>query len=161
MTPRAARAHTFADTYFAGCPAHRREARATFEALEQIAARVLLVVDADLTVEAVLWSHGRTPPVDSLDVIEAQMALEEEDGDPTRVQESLGVARSEHVLRTLLGPAAQQSTWEPETIWLRSIRGVVNERVRHREGCTCADAGTPSNKQMQRTRPAQAMEPRR
>jgi hypothetical protein len=161
MTPRAARAYTFADTHFAGCPAHRREAQATFEALENIAARVLLAVDADLTVEAILGSRGATPPADSLDVIEAQIALEEELRDPTRVQESLGVDRSEHVLRTLLGPAAHQSTWEPETVWVRSIRGVVNERVRHREDCTCADAGTPSNKQMQRTRPAQAMEPRR
>jgi len=154
MTPRAARAHTFADTYFAGCPAHRREAQATFEALERVAGRVLLALDADATVGAVLGSRDPTPPADSLDVIEAQMALEEELGHPTHMQEVLGVARAGHVLRSLLGPAAQQSTWEPDTVWPRSVRGVVNERVRHREGCTCAEAGTPSNKQMQRTRPA-------
>jgi hypothetical protein len=161
MTPRAARAHTFADTYFPECPAHRREAQATFEALEQVAARALLAVDADLTVAAVLGSRVMTPPGDSLDVIEAQMAVEEELIDSTRVQESLGAARADRVLRTLLGPAGQQTTWEPNTVWLRSVRGVIDERVRHGEGCTCAEAGTPSNKQMQRTRPAQAMEPRR
>jgi hypothetical protein len=161
MTPRAARAHTFADTYFAGCPAHRREAQATFEALEQVAGRVLLALDADATVGAVLGSRDATPPADSLDVIEAQMALEEELARPTHMAEGFWMARADKVVRSLLGPAAQQSTWEPDTIWLRSVRGVVNERVRHREGCTSAEAGTPSNKQMQRTRLAQATEPRR
>jgi hypothetical protein len=161
MTARAARACAFAETYFAGCPAHRREASATFEALEEVAARVLRRVDTDLTVAAVLGSRGVRPPADSLDVIEAQMALEEELVDPRRVQEVFDVSRAGHVLRTLLGPAAQHSTWEPDTVWLRSVRGVINERVRYKGDCTCAEAGTPSDTQTHRTRPAQAMAPRR
>jgi hypothetical protein len=39
----------------------------------------------------------------------------------------------------LLGDAAKLSTWGADTIWHRSVRGVVNERVRHLdpENCTC------------------------
>lgn len=142
MTPRSARAHTFADTYFAGCPAHHLEARAAFEALEQLARRALLAVDADATVGCVLGTGIQSSSADSLDVIEAELALEEELGHPTLVAQAAGSGAANHALLTLLGQAVDQSTWEPETIWLRSVRGVINERVRYREGCTCAEMGT-------------------
>ena len=155
MTPRAVRAHTFAETYFLLCPVHRHEAQAAFEALEQLARRALLKVGADMPVGAVLASSsssGETLSPDSLDLIELELAAEAELEDPHIHSQAAAFTRAEHVLRTLLGAAAKRSTWDPETIWMRSIRGIVNERVRHRGGCVCAEASTPANNKMQQTR---------
>jgi hypothetical protein len=127
--------------YFGECPAHRREALETFDALEDVAGRPLLAVTADVTVEAVLGPdvtapHAEHSPAD----IDQPLALQEEElGDPTLLPDALEVARADRVLRALLGPVAPLNTWDPETVWLRSLRGVINERVRHRGGCTCAD----------------------
>jgi hypothetical protein len=141
VTPQARRAQAFAETYFAGCFAHRREAHDTFEALEQIARRVLLAVTPDIQLGAMLDRSGPGPDLeDSLDSVEHALALEEELRDPALLPEALDVARAAEVLRILLGPVAAHTTWDPETVWLRSLRGIVNERVRHRGGCTCAEA---------------------
>ena len=151
MTPRARRAQAFAETYFSGCAAHRREAEGTFEALEEVSGRVLLAVTADIPVGAVLApSVPAAHAVETADDVDLHLALEEELGDATLVQEALDVARADRVLRTLLGPAMEHSTWDPETVWLRSLRGIVNERVRHRGGCTCADAERPGRKAVNR-----------
>lgn len=47
------------------------------------------------------------------------------------------LSKTEYVFNTLLGSVASASTWDPVTIWVRSIRSIVNERARHRGGCTC------------------------
>jgi hypothetical protein len=66
------------------------------------------------------------------------MAVEEEQGSMSDQEMDAVIkdfSRTEHVFNTLLGFVA--STWDPATIWVRSIRTIVNERVRHRGGCTC------------------------
>jgi hypothetical protein len=78
------------------------------------------------------------------------VALEEELGDPDVVNLALRQVADESVMKRLLGAAVQTSHWDAATIWVRSIRGVINERVRHRGGCTCGE--TPSNNKMQQTR---------
>ena len=151
MTPRARRAQAFAETYFSGCAAHRREAEGAFEALEDLTGRALLAVTADIPVGAVVApSVSAAHAEDTADDVELQMAVEEEFGDSSLAQEALDVARADHVLRTLLGPATEHNTWDPETVWLRSLRGIVNERVRHRGGCTCAEAERPGRKALPR-----------
>jgi hypothetical protein len=75
---------------------------------------------------------------DPLDRIEFAMAVEEEQGSMSDQEMDAVIkdfSRTEHVFNTLLGFVA--STWDPATIWVRSIRTIVNERVRHRGGCTC------------------------
>jgi hypothetical protein len=151
VTPRGRRAEAFVETYFNGCPAHQREARGAFEALEKIAGRPLLAVTADTAVGAVIGPGADVSyAFDPSEMTEHQMALEEELSDPILVEEALDTARADHVLRTLLGPAADPCTWDPETVWPRSLRGIVNERVRHRGPCTCANPERPRRKGLTR-----------
>jgi acyl carrier protein len=77
---------------------------------------------------------------DSLDRVELAMAVEEEQGsmidhDIDNLMKDF--SKTEHVFSFLLGSVASLSTWDPATIWLRSIRSIVNERVRRRGGCRC------------------------
>jgi len=71
---------------------------------------------------------------DSLHVVEIVMGLEEEIGAtiPDGMVDSDGV-----IFRVVLGPRASQCTWAHETLRARSIRGVIEERVRIRGDCTC------------------------
>jgi len=85
-----------------------------------------------------------------LDAVERQLALEEELGDRDLVKLALLQVADESVTKRLLGPALETSHWDAATIWVRSIRGIINERVRHCGGCKCGDA--PSNNKMQLTR---------
>jgi hypothetical protein len=41
--------------------------------------------------------------------------------------------------RVLLGDASAHSSWDPGTVWSRSIRSLVNERARFRAGCACGN----------------------
>jgi hypothetical protein len=50
----------------------------------------------------------------------------------------------------LLGPAARSCTWDMDTLPSRFIRAIVDERVRHRGGCSCGPRAL-SNKPLQRT----------
>jgi hypothetical protein len=151
MSPRAVRAKVFAETFFPACVVHREEATAAFEVLEKLARRAILAVDADKPLADLLGAEiapGQVLAGDSLDAIELQLAVEADIGD-TSLESDAVVAHE--ALRRLLGPAAQHTTWAPDTIWVRSLRGIVNQRVRHRGGCTCAELGTPANNKMQQT----------
>ena len=77
---------------------------------------------------------------DSLDVLEHLMALEEEFGTGAApdVSEASVASWQRAALSALLGAAARHCTWEPNTIGARSPRGIINERVRWRGGCSCA-----------------------
>jgi hypothetical protein len=79
--------------------------------------------------------------VEELAVLEAEQAGR---GDVDR-QGLLHEAVSALVLRELLGAAAKRTTWDPRTVWARSVRGVINERVRWQEGCMCARVGRPTS----------------
>jgi hypothetical protein len=134
---------------FPMCEAHRREAAAVYGALEQMGRSLVKQVDLDVTIADCLPKlfANRQPVGDSLDVIEHQLAAEAERGHLT--QSALLHLADESVMKPLLGPAAQTSRWNPSTIWMRSVRGVINERVRHSGACNCGH--TPSNNKMQRT----------
>ena len=77
---------------------------------------------------------------DSLDAIELELALEEDKlalRDAARL--AILLAADEMVMKPLLGPWAERSRWDPKTIRTRSVRAVINERVRHSGGCVCAE----------------------
>lgn len=141
MNSRPSIARHFAEAYFAGCGEHTRQAMAVHHALERMASKPLRDVDPDVPVGDLLpvdWS-APSRPIDSLDALEREMALEAELG-PAQVEgERAGLADA-RVMKVLLGPAISSCTWESSTIRLRSIRGIINERVRHApQACTCAE----------------------
>jgi acyl carrier protein len=136
-------ANAFAAAYFNDCEAHAREARAVYEAVMRLRRDTMEKLDADAAVEVVLGaSPGFLPGADSLDVVEQLMAIEEEIGPQTfdAEREPARSLISDAVFRVLLGPASARSQWNSATIWVRSIRGVINERVRWEGGCTCAQS---------------------
>lgn len=135
-------AHNFA----AACSVHRAEAISVHEALQRLCKRELPSIEPDTPVGEIVPAPTRLPPslsdprsgADPLDRIEFAMAVEEEQGSMSDQEMDAVIkdfSRTEHVFNTLLGFVA--STWDPATIWVRSIRTIVNERVRHRGGCTC------------------------
>jgi acyl carrier protein len=124
------------------CAAHQEEATAVHIAIERLARKELSTLDPDAMLGPLLGFEDRA---DSLDVVEWVMAVEEEFGHG-RVPEAgdASVASwQEAVKSALLGPAAHHCAWEPSTIWVRSARGIVNERVRCRGGCSCGDREAP------------------
>jgi hypothetical protein len=129
----ARRADDFARARFPQCAVHREEAAAVFATLEILNRGPLHVSDPDVPLAELLPTRG----VDSLDAIERKMALEAELGSSEIASLALAELADESVSKPLLGPAWSHSSWDPATIWSRSLRGVVNERVRHRGGCTC------------------------
>jgi hypothetical protein len=141
------RAQEFAAHYFAAaCSVHRAEAISVYEALHRLCRRELPTIGPDTSVREILPAPARVPPslsdfgsiTDPFDRIEIAMAAEEEQGsmsDEEMDDIMKDFSRTEHVFNTLLDSVA--TTWDPATIWVRSIRMIVNERVRHRGGCTC------------------------
>jgi hypothetical protein len=131
----ARRAEDFARARFPPCAVHREEAAAVFAILEVLNRGPLHAQDPDVPLAELLPSVTRG--VDSLDAIERKMAIEAELGSSELASLALAELADESVAKPLLGPAWSQSSWDPATIWSRSLRGVVNERVRYRGGCTC------------------------
>jgi hypothetical protein len=141
-------AREFAMQHFCACDMHQAEAIAVYNALEHLCERELPAIEPAKLVREILTAPTRLTPsvsdsnfgTNPLDCIEFAMAVEEEQGSMSD-QEMDDVmkhfSKTEHVFNTLLGSVAGASTWDPATIWVRSIRTIVNERVRHRGGCTC------------------------
>jgi hypothetical protein len=138
---RSRQADHFAALYFGQCEAHAAEARAVYDATERLRRQPLEHLDLDATVgDVVGQSLGPAGGRDSLDRVEQLMAIEEEFG-PETVTADGDVTHSllsAAVMRVLLGEVAERSSWSGETIWARSFRGIINERVRWRGGCMCA-----------------------
>jgi hypothetical protein len=132
MVTSATRAREFATAHFPG-DAHCRAAEAVHAALERLSRRSIRDLNPDQTVEEVLGRRALDAK-DSLDEIEQRLALEEEyDPSPERHAQAAADALGAIVLCALLGPSAHRSTWTGATIWVRSIRGVINERARCEE----------------------------
>lgn len=144
------RAQTFAATHFLFCQAHRSHAMAVHQALEDLAKRALLNLSPEDTFGDVLGGGIKPDAGDSLERLELQIALEEEHLEPSRVAQAFGAWSARHTMDALLGPARRLSKWDPETLWLRSIRGVINERVRYSDGCTCPTDRAPFGAQLER-----------
>jgi hypothetical protein len=141
------RGRQFAAKAFGGCQAHLKEAIAVYIALEQLATRRLTQVRPESTIgDVLLTTRALQPNVLSIEqMAELAATVEAKWGDSTSVgeiDETLPLELEEFwarlVQQTLLGPAASHTTWDPPTIWLRSVRGVINERVRRLGDCTCA-----------------------
>lgn len=161
------RALAFAAKHFSGCDTHRQHAEAVHAGLEHLTGRALKELDPETVVAEILpaprasGSHGEARgAVDSLDAVELQLALEAELGKQELVKQALGQHLAAHALKALLGPAAERTTWDPATIRLRSVRGIINERVRHTGTCTCAESGASSNN-LTRSAPSRHRGPRR
>jgi hypothetical protein len=72
-----------------------------------------------------------------LAAIEKKLAAEEEMIEMTAAEEPPEPSVERVVGRALLGRAGNRSTWDPLTVWSRSVRAVVNERVKWRGDCSC------------------------
>lgn len=132
-------AEDFAVLHFGGCASHSQEASAVFLAVERMCGSELQALDPDAALRDVL--PPRLSARDSLDELEHELALEEELTSRRLVRLALRRHADEAVLKALLGPLADGSSWDPMTIWTRSARGVINERVRlHGGECSCAEA---------------------
>jgi hypothetical protein len=119
-----------------------------------MAGEPLVVTDLDVAVGDLLTNINprRNDPRDSLEVIEAKLALDEELAGPDLTRLALVQLADESVMKPLLGPASDRCQWDPATVWVRSVRGIINERVRCAGNCACGEA--PSNNEMQLTRSA-------
>lgn len=145
MNHPSVRADAFAAAHFQTCQPHRAHARAVHDELEALARRELPSVDPNDTI-AELLSHLRdAQPAagDSLDRVELQMALEEDLYNTELADRALHTWDAEQVLARLLDKQHPFSQWDAETVWSRSVRGIVNERVRCSGGCTCAAISEP------------------
>jgi hypothetical protein len=142
------RAQEFAAQNFAACGVHQAEAIAVHEALQRLWERELPTLEPGKLVCEMLPGPTRLPAsvshsgsnTDFLDRIEFAMAVEEEHGSMSDCEMDnvlKALSKTEYVFNTLLGSVASASTWDPATIWGRSIRSIVNERAQHRGGCTC------------------------
>ena len=127
-----------------GCRVHRREARAVHAALEQLSRTRLVRVRPDLSLEELVprlaatlraGTHTRYSGVlhshQGLEALHPSPAVQE------LVTDALRERVAERVRRHLLGTAADRCTWDNQTLSVRSVRGIVNERVRWCGGCTC------------------------
>ena len=141
-------AREFAVQNFAPCRAHQTEAIAVHEALQRLCETELPALEPPKLVREILPAPRRLPApalhthsqTDSLDRIELAIAIEEEQGSisDSEVDSFLNdLSRTEQAFAILLGSFARASTWDPATIWFRSIDGIVNERVHYRGGCSC------------------------
>jgi hypothetical protein len=141
-------AREFAAQNFAPCRAHQTEAIAVHEALQRLCETELPALEPPKLVREILQAPARLPAfvfhtrfeTHSLDRLELAMAIEEEQGamSDSEMDSFLNdLTRTQQVFDTLLGYVAGASTWDPATIWFRSIGSIVNERARHREGCSC------------------------
>jgi hypothetical protein len=63
------------------------------------------------------------------------MAIEEEYAASPR--EAIDEATAQEVLAVLLGPGVQATSWDARTVWLRSIRAIINARAGRDALCSC------------------------
>jgi hypothetical protein len=145
-------ARAFGERVYPRCPRHAAEARAVYRVLERCCRVDLAGLDPDTTVSVLFEAPGLldSRPGD-LEPLVAAKLLEQaglELGERLADTQATRVLWSGRLFSWLLGPAAECSSWSPATIWVRSIRGVVNERVRRsesRERCTCESWGRPTS----------------
>jgi acyl carrier protein len=142
MKPRLAgapseRARAFAERYFASCEAHRQEAAAVHAAIEFLSQAEQVNLNPETSIAEILESvpNDSPPGMDSLDVVEFVVTIEEECG--REIPGDTDALRKWAVFGSLLGPNVNRSTWTGDTLQARSVRGVVNERVRLRGDCSC------------------------
>lgn len=109
------------------CAVHQEEAARFFDAIQTLCSTDIGDMDPDTTLDDWLASTGHAPLPRSA----ASMGVQS-------VHSLVREALRQHITRRqLLGPAAEACTWETDTLSARAIRAIINERVRHRGGCSC------------------------
>jgi len=137
------RARVCAQRHFPRCAVHSEETASVYATLEELNRKPLPFDDLDTAlIELVPRLASASGDLDSLDAIERQMAVGTELDQSDLATVALGEVVQESVAKPLLGEAWGHSRWDPRTIWLRSVRGIVNERVRYRGGCSCGEASS-------------------
>ncbi len=133
LQTRRQRSVAFARAHFGPCRIHLREARAVHAALEKMCHRTLASLDPEATIRDLL------PLAEPRVKGTRRLRSTDLSGLTVRAVRDLVVEllADESVMKPLLGPAHSATRWDPSTIWARSVRGVINERVRHQQGCTC------------------------
>ena len=111
-----------------GCKVHRREARAVFSSLEALLNRPLHSLSPETSIAELLPLVSEDEPPNLVPGAARVSDL---------VAQGLRDYLREKARESLLGPVARECRWTPDTIGARSIRGIVNERVRLSGGCTC------------------------
>jgi hypothetical protein len=115
------------------CPVHREEAAAFFDAIQERFSVEIGDPDPDLTLNDLLSSVGH--PLFARAASPSQRRTRRD-----VVQDAL----ADFIYRkALLGPASDGCTWDVKTLGVRFVRAIIDQRVRHRGGCTCG-SGTPS-----------------
>jgi hypothetical protein len=117
---------TWAERWFQ-CSVHREEAASLFDGIRSLCSAELGDPDPESTLGEVLASVGRSALIQT--------------GGPQNLEVRHLVQRAvqDHIVRApLLGPAAKGCTWDVGTLPVRFLRAIVDERVRHRGGCSCA-----------------------
>jgi hypothetical protein len=139
-------AEAFATAHFGSCARHRREAVAVHEALEEFCPVPLDEVDPEVSIGELLASklrplllrlRGRHP-------LRARQATRTVRRSREFVRLAMGQWGAESIKKALLGSRARRSTWDADTMLLRSVRGVINERVKHSGDCSCEERGRPT-----------------
>jgi hypothetical protein len=149
MNERASRSRRFAERHFAGCVAHCREAEAVHSAVEMLSQKEQADLDPALTVAEVLCydRSNSYPPALVAGIQKDKDFLAEMDRTaaaewPYRSgEDALDDVMAYRVLSLMLGSTVSRSTWSPLTVWARSVRAMVDERVRRSGGCSCVDDG--------------------
>jgi hypothetical protein len=131
------RADAFASAHFGSCPQHMREAVAVHRGLERLCGKPLDNLDPEVTIGDLL--PGSQVKVASR--IEEHQTLGQVLRSRELVTLALGQLAGQKILDALLGSTAKRSSWDPHTVWSRSVRGVVNERVKHGGRCSCVEGG--------------------
>ena len=125
---------------FGPCAVHRREARSVHRALEELAKGPLPDLDPEATLADLLPAARGVLSASPHDAIAgheyATLAQVVSTSELVRIAVQRHVA--ERIRSSLLGSAAASSTWQPHTLGARSVRGLINERVRWLGGCQCA-----------------------
>ena len=136
----------FAEQHYPGCRAHGGEAAAVYRAIKRISRQDEARITPDETVAGLFAEPGllnaRPGFMDPIEATDLLLALEAELGRHVSDEEATRVLWAAALFESLLGLAAKKSLWTPETIWIRSVRGIINERVRWLEGtvpCTCEE----------------------
>ncbi|SRR5712691_3317185 len=127
---------------FRACEVHRREARAVHRALEQLAKHPLPGLDPDATLAELLPAASvlrSGNPREATGVDDHYATVAQVLSKQAVITQALKSYVAERIRSSLLGPAAARSTWQAHTLGARSVRGVVNERVRWLGGCRCAE----------------------
>ena len=137
-------ASRFGSACYPHCPVHASEAAAVYKTLMQARRLDLAELSLDTTVMDLFDKPGvlDTRP-STLEPLVAAKLLERaalRHGMPFGESDVRRALWSENLLHDLLGTASQQCHWDPTTVWQRSIRGIVNERVRWSkagQACSC------------------------